>query len=70
MPTMQQIVCRVSGQIFVGSPLCASLLCFSSLYADSFTGWNHEYQKRSISFAANVIKSAYIISMFPKLLKP
>jgi len=54
MPTMQQVVCRASGRIFVGTPLC----------------WNPDYQKLSVNFATNVVKSAYRLSMFPKLLKP
>jgi len=37
LPTVQQIICRVSNRIFVGAPLCAQpFFCFLSVtFADS-----------------------------------
>ncbi|KAH9972310.1 cytochrome P450 [Lactifluus volemus] len=54
LPTLQQIVCRTSSRIFVGSPLCR----------------NRDYQTLVLNFTVNVLKSAAIITMFPKPLKP
>jgi len=52
--TAQQVICRTSSRIFVGTPLCL----------------NRDYQKIALNYAVNVMKLAYILSVFPKLLKP
>jgi len=54
LPALEQKVCRATNRIFVGKPLCR----------------NRDYQKLAVNFTGNVIKSAYILSMFPKPLKP
>jgi len=54
LPTIQQVICRTSGRMLVGAPLCR----------------NRDYQKLATNFAINVFKIAYVVSMFPKPLKP
>jgi len=54
VPAMKRMVCQMTGQIFVGSPLCR----------------NRDYQKLAIGISESVIKSAHHLSMFPKPLKP
>ncbi|KAI9440521.1 cytochrome P450 [Lactarius indigo] len=52
--TIQRVVCATSNRVFVGSPLCR----------------DQGYLTLNLNFAINVIKSATIIGMFPKPLKP
>ncbi|KAI9464594.1 cytochrome P450 [Lactarius psammicola] len=52
--TIQRVVCATSNRVFVGSPLCR----------------DRDYQNLNLNFAVNLFKSATIISMFPKSLKP
>ncbi|KAH9975542.1 cytochrome P450 [Lactifluus volemus] len=52
--TMQRVICAVSNRVFVGLPLCR----------------NRDYQTLNLTFAVNAVKSAAIIGMFPKPLKP
>jgi len=54
VPTMKRIFCCTSARIFVGIPLCR----------------NRDYQKLLLDFMVDFIKSAVIISMFPRPLKP
>ncbi|KAI9511438.1 cytochrome P450 [Russula earlei] len=54
MPTIQQVICRISNRVFVGTPLCR----------------NHDYQRLNLNFAINVLKSAAIIRIFPAFFKP
>ncbi|KAF8467577.1 cytochrome P450 [Russula ochroleuca] len=51
--TIERVICRATNRIFVGVPLCR----------------DHDYQTLNSNFATNVIKSAMIISWFPKPLK-
>ncbi|KAH9992088.1 hypothetical protein BJV77DRAFT_465911 [Russula vinacea] len=52
--TLQRVICRTTNRIFVGIPLCQ----------------NYDYQTLNLTFAETVVKSAMIIGMFPKPLKP
>ncbi|KAH9976988.1 cytochrome P450 [Russula compacta] len=54
LPTVRRIICRASNRIFVGTPLCR----------------NHDYQTLMLDFNGNFVKSAILIGMFPKPLKP
>ncbi|KAH9992044.1 cytochrome P450 [Russula vinacea] len=53
LETLQQVVCRTTNRVFVGVPLCR----------------DHDYLNLNIGFAANLLKSGMIISLFPKPLK-
>jgi cytochrome P450 len=52
--TIQRVICATTNRVFVGAPLCR----------------DRDYQTLNLNFAVNVVKSATIISMFPKPLKP
>ncbi|KAI0294857.1 cytochrome P450 [Multifurca ochricompacta] len=54
LPTIQRVVCRTTSRVFVGAPLCH----------------NHDYHELALGFARSVIKSAIIVGLFPKPLKP
>ncbi|KAH9066646.1 cytochrome P450 [Lactarius vividus] len=54
LETIQRVVCATSNRVFVGSPLCR----------------DQGYLTLNLNFAVNVVKSAAIIGMFPKPLKP
>ncbi|KAH9036363.1 cytochrome P450 [Lactarius pseudohatsudake] len=54
LETVQRVVSAASNRVFVGSPLCR----------------DQGYLTLNLNFAINVVKSATIISMFPKPLKP
>ncbi|KAH9000281.1 cytochrome P450 [Lactarius akahatsu] len=54
LETVQRVVSATSNRIFVGSPLCR----------------DQGYLNLNLNFAINVVKSAVIIGMFPKPLKP
>ncbi|KAH9072143.1 cytochrome P450 [Lactarius deliciosus] len=54
LETVQRVVSATSNRIFVGSPLCR----------------DQGYLKLNLNFAISVVKSAAIIGMFPKPLKP
>ncbi|KAH9066645.1 cytochrome P450 [Lactarius vividus] len=54
LETIRQVVCATSNRVFVGSPLCR----------------DQGYLTLNLNFAVNVVKSAAIIGMFPKPLKP
>ncbi|KAI9441480.1 cytochrome P450 [Lactarius indigo] len=51
--TVQRVVCATTNRVFVGAPLCR----------------NQDYLTLNLNFAANVIKFAAVISLFPKFLK-
>ncbi|KAI0059480.1 cytochrome P450 [Artomyces pyxidatus] len=51
---IQQIVCRTSNRIFVGTPACR----------------NEDYQRLNIDFTVDVVKDAIVINLFPDFLKP
>ncbi|KZT51549.1 cytochrome P450, partial [Calocera cornea HHB12733] len=48
------VICRITNRMFVGLPLCA----------------NEEYTKMSIDYTVTVMIASYIISAFPKFMKP
>ncbi|CAL1702938.1 unnamed protein product [Somion occarium] len=52
--TVMQIICRVSNRVFVGLPKCRDL----------------DYRALNIEFTVGVMKGAFVINMFPKLLRP
>ncbi|KAJ7682022.1 hypothetical protein DFH06DRAFT_971681, partial [Mycena polygramma] len=54
LPTIIQVVARISNQIFVGVPLCA----------------NREYLTMCIAYAGALLKSSHVIALVPNLLKP
>ncbi|KAI0305190.1 cytochrome P450 [Multifurca ochricompacta] len=54
LPTIQRVVCRTSSRVFVGAPLCH----------------NHDYHELALGFTRSVMKSAIIVGLFPKPLKP
>ncbi|KAH9036352.1 cytochrome P450 [Lactarius pseudohatsudake] len=54
LETVQRVVSATSNRVFVGSPLCR----------------DQGYLTLNLNFAINVVKSAAIINMFPKPLKP
>ncbi|KAH9036349.1 cytochrome P450 [Lactarius pseudohatsudake] len=54
LETVQRVVSATSNRVFVGSPLCR----------------DQGYLNLNLNFAINVVKSAAIIGMFPKPLKP
>ncbi|KAI0248479.1 cytochrome P450 [Lactifluus subvellereus] len=54
LPTVQRIICRTSSRVFVGATLCR----------------DRDYETLALNFAVNVMKSATIIAMFPRPLKP
>ncbi|KAH9984968.1 cytochrome P450 [Russula vinacea] len=58
MPTVQRIVCRASSRVLVAT------------YATPIKGRDHDYQTLVINCIANLIKSGFLISCFPKFLKP
>ncbi|KAI0248473.1 cytochrome P450 [Lactifluus subvellereus] len=53
LPTVQRIICRTSSRVFVGATLCR----------------DRDYETLVLNFAANLMKSATIIAMFPRPLK-
>jgi len=52
--TVQRVVCATANRVFVGTPLCR----------------DQDYVKLNLTFAVNVLKTATIIKMFPKPLRP
>ncbi|KAF8488648.1 cytochrome P450 [Russula emetica] len=54
LESLQRVICRTMNRILVGAPLCR----------------DHDYQTLNLSFASNVLKFGFIISLFPKPLKP
>ncbi|KAH9992092.1 cytochrome P450 [Russula vinacea] len=52
--TLRRVLCRTTNRNFVGVPLC----------------WDYDYQTLNSNFADNVFKSATIVTLFPKPLKP
>jgi len=62
---------RLQSVIRGHSLMCAAILW--SLVSDicrCLEGQNRDYQKIALNYAVNVMKLAYILSMFPKPLKP
>src|SRR5260370_39528294 len=68
--TVQRVVCATTNRVFVGTPLCARKLSDPSLNSNRYlVGRDQDYLTLNLNFAANVIKFATIIGMFPKPLK-
>ena len=64
-----KVVCRASNRVFVGLPLCTWLLSLE-YYVLSFAGRNSDYVDLNVQFTADVVKTGYILRMFPDFLKP
>lgn len=72
--TVMQIICRVSNRVFVGLPKCMAffnitLRCHFT-HVELFSGRDLDYRALNIEFTVGVMKGAFVINMFPKLLRP
>jgi len=54
LPTMLQVVSQLSGRVFVGLPLCRDA----------------GYRELCVHFTLEVVKTAFILRLFPKILRP
>ena len=70
MDAMMKVVCRASNRIFVGLPLCTWLLLLEYYYVLSFAGRNKDFVDINVKFTVDVVKTAFILRLFPDILKP
>ena len=72
MDAMMKVVCRASNRIFVGLPLCKCGFYHFELeyYNMSFAGRNADFVDINVQFTVDVVKTAFILRLFPDFLKP
>ena len=70
MDAMMKVVCRASNRIFVGLPLCTWLLLLKYYYVLSFAGRDKDFVDINVKFTVDVVKTAFILRLFPDFLKP
>jgi hypothetical protein len=69
--------CTTSNLSRLQSAICGHSLMYAAILwpfvsdvCRCLEGQNRDYQKIALNYAVNVMKLAYILSMFPKALKP
>ena len=69
-PALLDIVCRASNRMLVGLPLCESFLSCREIKIYIYIGRDLDYLELNKRFAADLIKTSYILSMVPFFLRP
>ena len=69
-PALLDIVCRASNRMLVGLPLCESFLSRREIKIYIYIGRDPDYLELNKRFAADLIKTSYVLSMVPFFLRP
>ena len=69
--TVMKVVGRASNRVFVGLPLCMSLLSLEYYYyVLSFSGRNPDFMALNVQLAIDILQTSFILRIFPGFLKP